>query len=274
MKITRLTTALALAATVSLNAQAHRAWIEPQATVLSGSDPWVSFDAAISNTLFHADHVPMRLDDVQARGPNGKTVELQNANTGKYRSTFDINLSQEGTYKIFTASHGLRARWETEDGERRFWPRRGQAYNPDDFAREVPTSAKNLEISESSRRIETFVTAGSPSEGAFTPSNLGLEMIPLTHPNDLFAGEEAEFQFLIDGEPAVGVAVEVIPGAMRYRDSQDEIAVTGDKEGKVRITWPAAGMYWLSAEYSDNKAKAPAQTRAGTYVATFEVLPD
>lgn len=274
MKLAQLTTVLALAVTLPLSAQAHRAWIAPNATVMSGTDPWVSFDAAISNTLFHADHVAMRLDDVQAQGPDGKAVELQNTSVGKYRSTFDINLAQEGTYKIFTASNGLRARWETENGERRFWPRRGQAYNPDDFAREVPQSAKNLEITQSSRRIETFVTAGSPSDAVFNPARVGLEMIPLTHPNDLFAGEEAEFQFLIDGEPAAGVAVEVIPGAMRYRNSQDEITLTGDKEGKVRITWPTAGMYWLNAEYSDNKAKAPAQTRAGSYVATFEVLPE
>lgn len=274
MNIARFTCTLALAAVVSLSAHAHRAWIVPNATVLSGEDPWVSFDAAISNTLFHPDHVAMRLDDVQAIGPNGEPVELQNTSVARYRSTFDVNLGQQGTYKIFTATSGLGARWESEDGQRRFWPPRGQAYNPEAFEKEVPKSAKNLQVTQFSRRIETFVTAGAPNEAVFKPSNAGLELVPLTHPNDLFAGEKAEFQFLIDGELASGAKVEVIAGGMRYRNSQNEIELTADQEGKVRITWPEAGMYWLSAEYSDNKAKAPATSRSGSYVATVEVLPE
>lgn len=34
-------------------AEAHRAWMLPSATVLSGDDPWVTVDAAISNDLFY-----------------------------------------------------------------------------------------------------------------------------------------------------------------------------------------------------------------------------
>lgn len=274
MTLIKTASAIALAATVSLSAQAHRAWIEPSSTVLSGDDPWVTFDGSISNTLFHPDHVPMRLNDVTAVGPDGKAVQLQNGSTGQYRSTFDLNLTNKGTYRIFTASNGLRARWETDDGQRRFWPGRGEAYSAEGFASEVPKSAKNLDVAQFSRRIETFVTAGTPTDGIFKPSNTGLEMVPLTHPNDLFAGEEAEFQFLIDGEPAVGAEVEVIPGGMRYRNAQDRITATTDKDGKITVTWPEAGMYWLSTEYSDERAKAPAKTRTGSYAATFEVFPE
>jgi len=32
-------------------------------------------------------------------------------------------------------------------------------------------------------------------------------------------------------------------------------------------------MYWLSASYRDGKAQPPATVRSGSYVATFEVLP-
>src|SRR5690554_1634990 len=103
-------------------AHAHRAWIVPAATVLSGDDPWVTFDAAISNDIFHADHAAMRLESVKAIGPDGKEVPLQNAATGKYRSVFDLNLQQKGTYKVTSYGGGLRARWETEDGQRRGWP--------------------------------------------------------------------------------------------------------------------------------------------------------
>jgi hypothetical protein len=60
---------------------------------------------------------------------------------------------------------------------------------------------------------------------------------------------------------------------MRYRNGQDAINVETDKTGKVAIKWPSAGLYWLSASYEDNKASKPATSRRGSYVATFEVLP-
>lgn len=265
---------LAVLLSTPFEANAHRAWILPAATAHSSEDPWVTFDAAISNDIFHTDYRPMQLDSMQAMGPDGNAVELHNAHTGKYRSTFDLNLTQRGTYKVYTASTSLRATWETENGERRSWPGRGAQASVEDFATAVPTTARNLEVTQNSRRQETFVTAGVPDLKVFTPTNIGLELVPVTHPNDLFAGETAQFRFLIDGEAAVGAEVVVLAGGMRYRNSQDEIMVHSDKDGSVEITWPEAGMYWMEVSYSDDKAVAPANSRSGGYVATFEVLPE
>ncbi|WP_323814354.1 DUF4198 domain-containing protein [Cellvibrio sp. NN19] len=264
----------ALVLCLPLSAQAHRAWLLPSATVLSSDDAWVSIDAAVSNDIFHADHAPMRTEGVTVVGPDGKNVEVQNANTGKFRSTFDVQLAQKGTYKIGTASSGLMAMWETENGERKMWPGRGERANPADFDKMVPKNAKNLKVSQTSRRMETFITSGSPTDSVLKPSKQGLELVPVTHPNDLFAGEAAQFQFLIDGKPAAGVKVTVIPGGMRYRNDQASIELETDKKGNISVTWPQAGMYWLSANYRDDKAKKPATSRSGSYAATFEVLPE
>jgi len=264
----------ALVLCLPLTAQAHRAWLLPSATVLSSDDAWVSIDAAVSNDIFHADHAPMRPDSVVVTAPDGQILQVQNAVTGKYRSVFDVQLPQKGTYKIGTASSGLMAMWKTEDGERRMWPGRGEKANPADFDKMVPKKAKDLEVSQFSRRMETFVTSGTPTDTVLKATNQGLELIPVTHPNDLFAGEAATFQFLIDGKPAVGVKVTVIPGGMRYRSEQASIELESDKKGNIVVTWPQAGMYWLSANYRDDKAKKPAKTRSGSYVATLEVLPE
>lgn len=262
-----------LLCSIPFMAQAHRAWILPAATVHSSEDPWVTFDAAISNDIFHTDYHPMQTGGLQAMAPSGEMIELQNVHTGKYRSTFDLNLTERGTYKVFSASTRLTATWETDAGERVRWPGRGASATPEDFAREVPSDAKNLEITRSHQRQETFVTAGVPDDTVLEPTNVGLELVPETHPNDLFEGETARFRFLIDGEPAVGAEVTVLAGGMRYRNSQDEIMVQTDKHGLAEITWPEAGMYWMEVTYSDNTAAPPAQRRRGTYVATFEVLP-
>lgn len=267
-----LCTALVLC--LPLSAQAHRGWLLPSSTVLSGDDAWVTVDAAVSNGIFHADHAPMRLDDVTITAPDGTSLKPQNTSTGKYRSVFDVQLPQKGTYKIATASTGIMATWKTAEGERRMWPGRGEKGNPADVEKNIPKDAKEVQISQFSRRLETFVTSGTPDNKALKASNQGLELLPITHPNDLFAGEAAEFQFLIDGKPAAGVKVTVIPGGMRYRDDQDAIEVESDNKGKISVTWPQAGMYWLSANYRDEKAKKPASIRTGSYAGTFEVLPE
>lgn len=266
--------ALALGASLIMPAHAHRSWIVPSATVLSGEDAWVTFDGAISNTLFHPDHFPLRADGLTVVAPDGSNVEVENIHSGKYRTVFDLNLVQTGTYKVVVASGGLSARWENESGERQMWPGRGQTANDAEFDQNVPQEAKNLQVSRAWRRMETFVTSGEPTDAVFQPTEQGLELVPVTHPNDLFAGEEAEFQLLIDGQPAAGAKVTVVAGGMRYRDNQNEIDVEADAEGTFNVTWPEPGMYWLSASYSDDQAEAPATQRTGSYVATFEVLPE
>jgi uncharacterized GH25 family protein len=264
--------AIALALTLPFAAHAHRAWILPAATVLSSEEPWVTFDAAISNDIFHTDYHAMRLDGVKALAPDGKEIPLQNGASGKYRSTFDLQLQQKGTYKVFSASSGLNATWE-ENGQRKFWPPRGAPFTQEGFEKEVPKKADNLRVTQSSRRQETFVTAGNPTDTVLKTTGKGLELMPVTHPNDLFAKEPAEFQLLIDGAPATGAKVTVLPGGMRYRDGQEAIEAVADAQGKFSITWPHAGQYYLEAGYQDDKAAKPATQRRGSYVATFEVLP-
>ncbi len=263
---------LGLALCLPFSVQAHRAWILPASTVLSSDDPWVTFDAAVSNDIFHTDYRPLQVSAVTALAPDGSGVLLRNVNSGKLRATFDLQLQQKGTYKVFTASNGLSASW-VENGKPQRWPARGATPKPGEFATAVPKQAENLVVMQSSRRVETFVTAGSPSKEVLAPSNVGFELVPITHPNDLFVGEAAQFRFLIDGQPAVGAEVTVLPDGMRYRNGQEAMELVSDKDGLVSIVWPRAGQYFLEAEYKDDQGVKPATQRRGGYVATFEVLP-
>lgn len=231
--------AAALTLALPLAANAHRGWLVPSATVLAG-EVWVTFDAAISNELFYPDHNAMRLDGVLARAPDGSAPALQNASTGKYRSTFDIALTQPGTWKIGSASQSLMASW-TEGGQvKRF---RG---SPEDFAAQVPAKAADLKIIRSFNRNETFVTRDKPSTEVFKPTGKGLELVPITHPNDLVAGEAASFQFLIDGKPAADLEVTLAEGGSRYSPRAD-LKVKTDAAGVATFTLPEAGMYWMNA---------------------------
>ena len=260
--------AAAIALAVPFSAAAHKAWLRPSQTVLAGADPWITVDAAVSNDLFYFNHVPIRLDNLVITAPDGSTVQPQNPATGKYRSVFDVQLEQQGTYRIAVASEGLFASWE-EDGKPKRW--RGNAQT---FATEVPKDAKNLQVSQSVGRNETFVTNGAPNETALKPTGKGIELLPLTHPNDLFAGEPAKFRVLVDGKPASGLEFEIVRGETRYRNAQNEIKATTDAAGEFSVTWPEAGMYWLETSSQDARTSVPqARQRRLSYVATLEVLP-
>lgn len=265
----RITLALSLlAACVSPAALAHKAWLMPSQTVLSGDKPVVTFDAAVSNDLFYFNHVPLRLETLVVTAPDGSTVQPTGLATGRYRSVFDVQLARQGTYRIAVANDYATASWD-ENGEQKRW--RG---TPAEFAAKVPQGAKDLKIGQSLSRVETFVTYGSPSEGALKPSGSGLELVPVTHPNDLFAGEEAKFRLQVDGKPAANLEVEIVRGGTRYRNAQGEIKVKTGADGSFAVTWPEAGMYWLDTSTEDARTTVPGATsRRLGYVATFEVLP-
>lgn len=265
--------ALSLSVGLPMAAHAHRSWMLPSATVLSGDTPWVTVDAAISNDLFYFEHHPMRLDGLAVVAPDGSAANAENKSTGIYRSTFDVKLDQKGTYKLIVLNDGLSASYKL-GAENKRW--RGKVEN---FAKEIPAGAKDVNVTRMQSRMEVFVTSGKPTDTTFKPTNIGLELVPVTHPNDLFAGDASNFRLILDGKAAANIDVTVIPGGIRYRDQLGEIKLKTDKDGKFSVKWPNAGMYWLNA--SVGGAGKDTQGAVGTlekpnrrasYTATLEVL--
>lgn len=264
LRLACLATALCL---IPIAAQAHRLWMLPSATVLSGSDPWVTVDAAVSNDLFYFEHFPLQLDELAIQGPDGKPVAAQNVAKGRYRSTFDVKLEQPGTYKMMVLNHSVFANYKL-DGQNKRW--RGKA---EDIATAIPANATDVKLSEAQGRIEVFVTSGKPSSDNLKPTGVGLEMVPVTHPNSLAAGEKATFRMMLDGQPAVGLGIEIVPGGIRYRDKLNDFKATTDEVGAFTVTWPGPGMYWMNASVQDDKSKIKDARRRASYTTTVEVLP-
>ncbi|WP_370169499.1 DUF4198 domain-containing protein [Sphingobium abikonense] len=253
-------------------AQAHRQWMLPSATSLSGAESWVTVDAAISNDLFYFEHFPMPTDGIVVTEPDGATGTIENAAKGRYRSTFDVRLTKPGTYRIASVTTGLMGSYML-NGKRERLPR---GTTRDKLASVLPAGATDVQASEASNRNEIFVTLGAPTTNLFAPTGDGIEMVPVTHPNDLVAGEAATFQFLLDGKPASGLKVTLIPGGIRYRDTLGQMDLAADQDGKIAVTWPEPGMYWLNATVGGRRegageADAPAEQRRASYVTTLEV---
>jgi uncharacterized GH25 family protein len=259
--------ALALAALVPISASAHKTFLLPSTTVLSDAEAAsVTFDAAVSNDLFYFNHRPLALQSLVIGTPDGSALAAANVHEGTLRSSFELRLTAAGTYRVSIPTDGLSASYETPAGEKK--RARG---NAETLAKQIPADAKNVVVTQLQNRVETL---GKPDSRALQPTGRGLELVPVTHPNDLFAGEAATFRLVLDGQPASGVAVVVVPGGTRYRNAQDQIDVVTDANGAFSVTWPAPGMYWLHASSEGGKPSEPkAGSRRAAYTATLEVLP-
>jgi uncharacterized GH25 family protein len=258
-----LSLAIGMSASV---AHAHGVWIAPSSTVLSAPQ-FVTFDAATSSVPFMIDHRPLVIDALEIIAPDGSKVTPVNVMKGELRTVFDAKLEQQGTYRVELVRSGFRANWkDSENKPKRFM---GTA---EALAKEVPADAKDLRVTETDSRLENFVTVGKPT--ALKTAGKGLELVTATHPNDLVTGEPIEFTFLVDGKPTEGVEVAIIRAQSRYRNSTEEKTYKTDKSGKLKVTLPEAGMYWLDADFKDDKvSNKMAKERALAYVITLEVLP-
>ncbi|WP_298398339.1 DUF4198 domain-containing protein [Sphingobium sp.] len=239
---TLLLAAGALACLPAVAQAAPRPWMLPSETMFAGTgNEWLTVDAAISSDLFYFDHPGQNWEPV-ITAPDGSSVTAENRTVGKLRETFDVPVTAKGSYKIAITNVMVMGGYML-NGERKMLPR---GTTPATLAAAIPQGATDVQTAQASTRIETFVSAGEPTRDAFKLTGKGLEMMPVTHPNDAAVGEPATFQFLLDGKPAAGLDVTAIPGGVRYRQDLKQMDAKTDAEGKVTLTWPDAGMYWVS----------------------------
>lgn len=237
---TLLLAGLASAALVS-PAHAHRAWLLPSTTSLSGTGQVVSVDAAVSNDLFHPDHVAMKTDGITVEAPDGSKGAIENAATARHRSTFDVKIDKPGTWKIGTGRTAYAGTFKLNGEEWRVGGRPPRPAAPGTTAppvrrvaglADIPAGATEVKLTEVLSTNAVFVTADAPTNTVFNTGK-GLELDPITHPTALVSDEEARFRFLIDGKPAAGVKVSVVPGAKKFREAEQAQELVTDAQGVV-----------------------------------------
>lgn len=273
MKPIKLAAVAALLLAAFSSAQAHRQWLLPSATQVEDKEPWVTVDGAISEDLFDIGHRPLGLDHLSITAPDGTKQAAEQITTGKFRGSADIKLAKPGTYRIALVNESAMASYKL-NGETKRW--RG---SPADLKKEIPAGAEDLSVTTTVGRLETYVTAGKADMAVVKPLGSGLELLPLSHPNEYLAGQPARFRFLFDGKPVANLNVAIVPGGVRYRGILKEAMATTDGNGEFTVTWPLPQMYWINASYPpraqapEGQPRPPAAALRYNYGGTFEVLP-
>ncbi|MCR6651387.1 MAG: DUF4198 domain-containing protein [Cellvibrionaceae bacterium] len=247
-----------------LSARAHTPYLVPTAFEPL-HDGWISLDAGFADVFFQSD-VAFDQGDFKIQTPKGQWVAPGRYEQLTTRSLVEHQLKEEGTYRFST---GLRKaavfRMYEIGGERKFTR---------DPAEVLPEGAKLLDHYQSATRAETYVSLKAPTQAALKPLNQGLEIVPLTHPNDLYTGETLRVALLLDGKPLAGKELSVFAG---HDGSEQEIAkqkALTDAEGRAEFKFETPGVYLLYARQSAPAPKgAPAPNYGYVYTLTFAVNP-
>ncbi|MFC3195865.1 DUF4198 domain-containing protein [Marinicella sediminis] len=268
MKTTYRLTLLFGMLTVCGTSQAHKRWLLPSIFSVSEAQ-WVAVDASVSNNLFYVDR-PWPLTSVSVTAPDGKPAKTDNLNEGHRRSSFDVYLDQPGTYRASTGGDVFFVQYSSVDGE----VTRDRAFDLSSLKASVPADATAVNYARSVSRLETYMTLGAPDQKVFTPSGRGLELKPVSHPNDLYVNEKVALQFLVEGKPAVGLEVLMVWEGTRYRDEEGAINLLTDDQGTITFTPDRTGRFLLEAGAEKVLTEDPVfSTLYMTYIGTFEVLP-
>lgn len=251
------------------HSDAHKRWVLP--TLFNVSEPqWVTVDATVSNNIFFADR-SWPLSGVSVVTPTGKTALIENKIEGHRRSSFDFQLTDPGTYKVVSGGAVYFAQYQVAGEEK---PQRQRAFDFAALKKKIPAGAEQVDYAKSISRLESYVTLGAPDDAVFTPKKSGIELVPVTHPNDLYESEKAQFKFLVNGEIAPGLEALVVWEGTRHRNSEDAVTYRSDDKGILTIDLNQTGRFLIEIDHETEAKNDPDFKKYYFgYFGTFEVLP-
>lgn len=259
MKLLTLS-ALLLAASAS----AHTPYLAPN-TFAPQPGQTVTLDAAFAETFF----VPEAAFDqshFSITGPDGRDVEPARMQALDTRTVLEHTLGkQPGTYRV---SSGLRV-----GAQFRTWELDGKRQTVRDPNVAMPKGATLIASFQSRTLAETYLSVGKPDRRALAPRNRGLELVPVTHPNDLYVGESFAFTVQYDGVPLAGQTVDISEAVWTSDRKPTQVSVTTDAAGRATLKLDRAGTWLaLTRHRTPAPADAPVREYSNSTTLTFQVL--
>lgn len=263
-------TLCALGLLAASSTMAHEIMIMPMKSIVTKAPATVAVDVTASHGVFRADKA-VSMDNIHVYGADGKRVRhLGTMVKSATRTSFDLPIDQNGTYKIVYGSSEPLFLTTYTIGKRD--TRKRLRGSKSELEGQIPADAKQVNTTKMARYGMTFITAKTPTDEVIKPSNQGFEVIPVTHPADYVNGEEIEFQVLLNGKPVTGAQATIKAEAALYNSDIQPLELTTDKDGLASVTFDNAGRYASTFRYSTDSQDAEADKESYTVFYTFEVV--
>jgi hypothetical protein len=246
---------------LSAAAQAHSPYLKPNTFSADAERKHVTVEASFAEGGLRPD-VAMKSDAFHLIGPDGRRQPLTPAAVLKDASYLEVPLEAQGTYLV---SSGVRkgrvAKAVLRQGQVHFTEGRDEI-QPGDTPIEV----------QSLTRSDVYVSRGRPS--AVDYATEGLEIYPVTPPQDVYAGEPVTVRIRENRQPLAGQTLTVIADGQQYTAQKPaEPQYRSDAAGEVRFTPPTAGVYLLQVRVRQPAPGHPSLWLSHSATLTLEVQP-
>ncbi|OYQ35536.1 hypothetical protein CHU95_07355 [Niveispirillum lacus] len=241
------------------SAAAHTGYLKPNLFNTPQRDH-VTVEASFTEEMFTPDIV-MKADDYHVVTPAGAKVKLPSVTYLRDLALFEVDLPENGTYRIST---GLRT------GSTRKMALVNGKWEPVRERDGVPAGSRVADA-QSMTRSDVYVSKGPANDQALKPAGVGLEIVPLSHPNRLDAGGRFLVQLLLDGKPVPGVTISLQGPTLPDEEDAKAVAVTTDKDGKASIALPQDGTFLLLSRHRVEAADGPVAVKSYSATLTFAV---
>lgn len=256
-------------------ATAHTAYLLPSTFAVTKDH--IGFQSAMTEDVYFSPEFPVRAKSYDVTDPKGQTNRIDTVTMTKDIAVVDVPTPVDGTYRVSTGSFTARTmkmakvdgRWVPvrPAGDRRGG---GQARFIEESA--LPAGAEIVEA-QNILKSEAYVTKGAPTSSALQTVGSGLELKPLTHPNEIYLDKGFDFQILLDGKPQTDFRVAVYRGGNSYEDKKVYAEAQTDADGRISLKFDKPGIYLLSGNHPRRRAQGGEPVpRSYTYSLTFEVL--
>lgn len=200
--------------------------------------------------------------------PDGSRVEFANVAFFEQVTVLESPLEKEGTYLLSTGKRLGRKFKMKRVGDGWDYIRRTSENETEEVLEGVETADF-----QSQTVAEAYVTKGAPSTEVLNPTGIGLEIVPLTHPSEVYFEEEFNLKIQFNGKVLAGHHLNLFREGGSYEEPKYTQEVISDEEGKITVVLDKPGVYLIMTRYQDiapEEAETP--YRSYTIALTFEAV--
>jgi hypothetical protein len=275
LTLTALAGATLATAGLASAALAHTPYVAP--INFAPDRDYVTLEAGLAETNYFVPDFPIRGAEYTVIGPTGEAAKAKSTELREL-AVIEAALPQQGTYRITTGERpGRRGKWAKVDGK---WlvVTNGPVSDDDAGARAIQEAklpaGSEVMNTQSFIKAETYVTRGKPTAAALKPTGQGLELVPETHPNEIYANKPFRFVLMNDGKPLSGALFSVAKAGDLYADKRFALEGKSGADGKAQAVIDHAGVYVLEVHYPERAEGSPTPiARSAIYSLSFEVTP-
>lgn len=262
----------------------HMPYLEPK--TFGPRRDVVTVEAAMAEeaTLFVPDFTIRGSGDYVVIDPSGATRKIEGVTTLKEVAIFEAPTPIEGTYRITSGERaGRSGKLARIDGVwRNVRPTGGPPRSPEGGApartdgpieeAQIPAGAEVM-TTQSFLKADVYVSRGAPTAAALKPTGQGLEIAPVTHPNEAFAGEAFKFRLLNEGQPLANAPFTVSKAREGYEPQRFTTGGRAGADGAAQVILAKPGIYVIQVQNPvrvEGQPPVPA-AKSLTTTLTFEV---